>query len=477
MYLAATLIFTMILTGVLWGTGVVDLDGWIREDDPKNDSEPGGGNGGGNGNGNGGGGGDPGGNTTGSWPMFMHDLNNSGASPAVLFDPADLAVHHAIDMNHTVQSVTIYGIHAYVGMQGYGIAKLDIITGEVLWHFFPPGIDGRTASVFSYPVELDGRLYFGTAKDHTTGEVYCISADDLDGDGIIQGDEIFWSVETGAHFVSPKIVEGLLYIGSDEWEGEWLGGAMYAIDIFRGTVVWEHTAGMYYGTPLTGHTHRDPSTGGSVLSTPAVVGDVLVFSSHSRQGGFLTALNRDSGAIIWIERIDPTTRSSPAVAEVAFGTTLRHVIYIGTVDMDTGAELRAYFLHPTPNQLDGNGNGVPDDEGELWWSVPAPESIHSTPVVAGNIVFAQTQDHVMAVDLRGNPLFQRSFDSGSYSSGGYADGQFLASGLRGITSFDDRGDPLWSQTWNGTNHYSNPAVIEGRVLIGGGSVLFILGST
>ena len=95
---------------------------------------------------------------------------------------------------------------------------------------------------------------------------------------------------------SPAVVNGVVYVGSDDKN-------LYALDATSGALLWKYT------------------TGGSVSSSPAVANGVVYFGSYDNN---TYALDATSGALLWKYTTGNRVSSSPAVAN--------GVVYVGSWD-------------------------------------------------------------------------------------------------------------------------------------------------
>jgi outer membrane protein assembly factor BamB len=136
-------------------------------------------------------------------------------------------------------------------------------------------------AVESSPAMVDGTVYVGS-DDATLNAIDAASG------------EARWRFATaGAVTSSPAVVNGVVYVGSE-------GGDVYAVDAATGTQRWQL------------------NTGGTVDSSPVVVGStVFIGNGPSLFGGSpsaLSAIARDTGEMRWSYAIQNPTRSSPATS-------------------------------------------------------------------------------------------------------------------------------------------------------------------
>ena len=106
-----------------------------------------------------------------------------------------------------------------------------------------------------------------------------------------------WNYTTGDYVdSSPAVVNGVVYVGSDD-------GIVYALSAATGAKLWNYTAGYY----------------DYVDSSPAVVGGVVYVGSDD---GNVYALNAANGVKLWNYTVGSAVDSSPAV--------VNGVVYIGS---------------------------------------------------------------------------------------------------------------------------------------------------
>src|SRR4029079_6597885 len=113
----------------------------------------------------------------------------------------------------------------------------------------------------------------------------------------VGGLDLAWSYTTGDIVApSPAVVNGMVYVGSDD-------NNVYALDASTGALVWTY------------------STGGDVESSPAVANGVVYVGSFDHK---IYALDAATGALIWSFTTGHIVFSPPAVAN--------GVVYVGSFD-------------------------------------------------------------------------------------------------------------------------------------------------
>jgi outer membrane protein assembly factor BamB len=198
-------------------------------------------------------------------------------------------------------------------------------------------------AVMSSPSIMNGVLYVGSQDKN----LYAIDA--------WSGDSIWNYTTSGTIESSPAVANGKVFIGSDD-------GYVYCLDAQKGDFLWKRFVNG--GLPIT--------SGAAVMlrSSPAVVGNTLYIGSVD---GNLYALDVNSGAAIWKFETQGPITSSPTVADGA--------VYVTSEEPTEGALYK----------VDGS-------TGELVWRKPLQyqqtftggTDMQGTPTVANGMVFAST---------------------------------------------------------------------------------------
>jgi len=207
-------------------------------------------------------------------------------------------------------------------------------------------------AVISSPSVVDGRVYVGSQDQN----IYCIDAR--------QGFFI-WKFDVGSPIKSsPAVVSGKVYSGSDD-------GYVYCLDAASGKLIWRKDVGGYI------EAHFDSVA--TLTSSPVVMkGKVFVGSLDTN----LYCLNANNGTNFWTFNTQGYITSSPAVVDGA--------IYVTSQEPKSAA---LYKLNV--------------ESGELIWKLETPyklkqergTDIHSSPVVAGGMVFvASNKDEYYGVN-------------------------------------------------------------------------------
>ena len=264
---------------------------------------------------------------------------------------------------------------------------------------------------------------------------------------------------------SPTIVEGVVYIGSNN-------SIFYALNATSGATIWQVNVGsviessaavvdnvVYVGILWDGHNgYVDAfnATNGALIwqfattsgieSSPAVVNGVVYIGSFN---GYVYALNAANGALKWSYLTGGSTFSSPAFVD--------GVVYIGSNDG------KVYALNA--------------DSGALMWSFQTGDHIYASPAVVNNVVYVNTDNGILyalkASD--GSKIWQATFGIGDHAddSPAVANGIVYIGARNGYYAFDaTNGAQIWfftstySQRQFGGYVYSSPIVAGNVVYFG-----------
>jgi outer membrane protein assembly factor BamB len=226
---------------------------------------------------------------------------------------------------------------------------------------------------------------------------------------------VVWSRGVGSLIEFPAVVsDGIAYVGNYR-------GAVYAIEMRRGTVVW---------------TFRPQR--GKMASSPAVAGDDLVVHGMD---GVVRVLDRWNGRLRWQKRIGSPIESSPVVRD--------GVDYFGAWNG------RVYALDLRTRKLR--------------WTHRAGGKITASAALHGGTLFIGTyRNRVLALSTAtGKARWVRRVDGRVYGAAAVGHGRvFVPSSTgRSVTAFTLGGRRLWRVRTGGWV-YSSPAVWGGRVYFG-----------
>ena len=210
-------------------------------------------------------------------------------------------------------------VFGFFGIQYY-ICKADF-----LGCFFA----GPPHSSVGSPAIADRVMYFGT-----DGYLYAVD---------IENRQERWSFKAGAGASSPRIVDGVAYVGTDD-------GRLYAIDIQTGQERWKFI------------------TGDAIGSSPEVVDGVAYFGSED---GHLYAVDVQTGEERWRFKTEDRVWSwpSPAIAD--------GVVYFGS--------------------FDGSLYAVNIKNGQKKWKFETRGRVLASPAVADGAVYVVSFDENLYV--------------------------------------------------------------------------------
>jgi len=216
----------------------------------------------------------------------------------------------------------------YIGNMDGGLYAFDEVTGDLLWKFSLPESETSISEIFSSPAISDGAVYI----IFYSGHVYALDA---------RTGEVLWRYAPDRFsncYSSPAVSGGTVFVSGG------LRNTFFALNESTGQVLWEFT------------------TGGNLISSPAVAEGAVFFGSHDSH---LYALNASSGALLWKFPTGGRVISSPAFAD--------GIVYFGSED--------------------GNLYALDASTGTLLWNYTTGESIHSSPAVKNGIVYFGCSDH------------------------------------------------------------------------------------
>jgi polyvinyl alcohol dehydrogenase (cytochrome) len=172
---------------------------------------------------------------------------------------------------------------------------------------------------------------------------------------------VFGTGTTGddTNFESVPVIDGgCAFIGTG-------GGAVYAVSMADGSLVWKHQLSI-----------PTPGLGGGIVGAPVVYGNEVIVIANELSAPYVVALDRTTGALMWqsdpiITRPQYFTNSSPIVANgfVAAGWSGPEGVNssqggFALIDAATGEIVRQTFVIPAAREAEGYG-------GAGLWSTPA----------------------------------------------------------------------------------------------------------
>ncbi|GAB3330361.1 hypothetical protein GCM10027355_36710 [Haloplanus salinarum] len=277
--------------------------------------------------------------------------------------------------------------------------------------------------------------------------------------GPVGGGRKAWTFSTdGAVQSSPTVVDGTVYVGSDDKN-------LYSLDAADGTKQWNF------------------NTDGEIYSSPAVVENTVYIASEA---GTIFAVDAANGSQKWKFETGKDINSSPTVAA---GT-----VYIGSGDQNVyalsasdGSEQwdtpfsTGGVVDSSPTVVDGtvyigssdnNVYAIDAAEGTEQWKFSTGGSVISSPTVANGTVFAGSYDRNVYAITDGSQKWKKNLDSSVYTSPTVANGAVYVADYSFGTLFEldtetgSRTPIAPEETSNPL--MSSPTVANGIIYIGDG---------
>ncbi len=318
-------------------------------------------------------------------------------------------------------------------------------------------------AVISSPSVVDGKVYVGSNDKN----IYCLDA--LNG-------SLIWNYPTGGRVKSsPAVVDGKVYIGPDD-------GYVYCLDAENGSLIWMENAGGYIPA------HFDAAS--RLRSSPTVVGGKVYVGSLDNN---LYCLDASSGDVVWTFKTDGYITSSPAVVDGAIYVVSQeptsgalYKLDVNTKDLIWKLEIpyelvaeRGTDMHASPTVADGmvfvsankfNYYGINATTGIIEWTYRAIFEnflVGSVAYHEGKL-FLIDQFFIVCVDSKnGSQVWKSWMGSELYASPTYADGKVYIAADRDVIYVLNAttGDRL---SWFGTGsaYWSSPTLYEGRIYVG-----------
>lgn len=360
------------------------------------------------------------------WPMFRHDPQNTAATDATgptapvtekwRVDPAGYCC--TSNVSPTVAGTTVYvGALGDNGVSAPHVYALSIADGSTQWRYTLGDDYQRTQTT---PAVVDGTVYTAAFSSTTSREsMGAVSAlapveetarwgfeveDDFPWIRVRARNDL-WRYETpGPVASSPAVVDGTVYISSEDRRGHPLSGGadMYAFDARDGTLKWR------------AHSELPKST--IVAMSPAVADETVYIGTYGKhdEPNRIHALAAADGTEQWRYDLDDGRR--PRAVAVANGT-----VYVSTRssehDVNTLYALAA-------------------DDGSVRW---ATQPVHSSPAVTDDTVYVRDRGGtVHAYDTAdGTQRWSNTIGASKYSSHVVADDTVYVYG----TGEQSRGGP------------------------------------
>ena len=343
------------------------------------------------------------------WPMFQHDVRNSGYNPHTTAPTEDIEELWRFETEEDVTApVIVVDNEVIFGTEGGMIYIVDSETGQEHWSyktmeskFQSPAVANNTiylcgnesiyaiknrqiewktqiSGSLSDPTILNDKIYIGSDED-----LYILDSESGEIEKVINFPERISFSEFG-----PAIFDNTVYIALDDrpdwyiyaWdleqnEEQWLyeasgmvvppaigNGVVYSADLGLDAIAFDANSG-----DEIWRTRFEPRMDYNVIWTPPAVGeDTVFFTTDFREMGHFYAFDISTGDIKWVFRPEWHTFNSPPAA-VADG-----VVYYGAqfdggpyntvfaIDIETGDELWRYstgedWLSRSPSVIVANG--------------------------------------------------------------------------------------------------------------------------
>ncbi|SNR43270.1 outer membrane protein assembly factor BamB family protein [Halorubrum vacuolatum] len=325
------------------------------------------------------------------------------------------------------------------------------LPGEELWTF------QTNSRIFSSPTVVDGTVYIGSNDNN----IYALDTE--------TGEEQ-WRFNAGSSVrSSPAVVDGIVYVGSDD-STFGAAGNVYALDASNGSEIWSFEEGatvqssptvangtVYFGRSDDNVYALDAATGqkewffetdGAVISSPTVLDGTVYIGSEDNS---IYALDADDGNKKWELATGDSVRSSPTVED--------GIVYVGSDDNNVYA-------------LDA-------ETGEEEWTFEAETLGRSSPTVIDGTVYIGTNDlpaadhpHVYALDAKTGEREWGYETSGRVRSSPTVAGStvFVGGGEGSVYALDADASFFGDRQWrfepvSPWGFFSSPTVADGTVYI------------
>ncbi len=306
----------------------------------------------------------------------------------------------------------IAGLSDVAGVAAVGGLALGIGSGAIRLPFLSGSSSAPTQP--SVPTKV-GFPMFGFDAQHTHFNPYEYILNPENVSHLVS----YWTASMGGSDASPTVVNGVVYIGSFDYN-------LYALVAKTGSILWKVPIG---DTALA----SPPVNEDRLISSAAVVDEVVYIGSLEKWDSTnhkLYAFNAKTGTTLW-------TIPFSGVIFMSSPTVINGVVYVGSLDSNLYA-------------LDAR-------TGRTLWTASTGGQIESSPVVANGIVYINSGDqNLYAFDAQtGKALWKSAGASGL--SPAVANGIVYA----GSSAFDAKTGTV---VWRGlTVSNSSPAVANGIV--------------
>jgi outer membrane protein assembly factor BamB len=234
------------------------------------------------------------------WPMFHHDLNNTGYSTSKYAPQTNHILWTYTTGFFITDSPAIVNGKVYIGSDDEFFYCLNADTGKRIWY---NSIPGGTSSCS--PCVVNDRIYMGTTYDY----FYCWDAD--------TGEEIWKFYKGYGSSRSPAVSNGKVYIPYHEGNNIPI---IYCLNANSGDVIWQKTFPDGIISHLTYY-------------------DGKVYASLNYSYGKIFCLNGENGETIW-ENDTGGQNGAPAIYN---GKVYANADGIRCFDAETGEEIWHYL--------------------------------------------------------------------------------------------------------------------------------------
>ncbi len=361
------------------------------------------------------------------WPMFQHDLNNTGYSTSLAPDDDQIGWTYSVD-NSIESPPAVINNRLYVGCRDGNLYCLEAVgngdgTTDLIWSYTTGG------SIEYSPAVSENRVFV------VSDGISCVDAYG-NGDGTT---DLIWNYNNNNHIYSAPAVDGNYVYYTDQYN-----------------VICLDAIGNGDGTTDLIWAYNESQT--RFACSPAVANSkVYVGSFYNNTKLFCldVAGNGDGTTdVIWSYTFTAEiVLSSPAVNE--------NRVFIG-------------LTNGSIHCLDANGNG--DGSTDLIWSYWTEDDIRSSPALAyGNVYIGSYDDKIYCLDAAGNGdgttdmIWSYTTGTSVIGSPAIADGKvFLGSGdnffycLDAIGNGNGTTDLIW-QHYRANEGWTSAAVAAGKV--------------
>jgi len=194
---------------------------------------------------------------------------------------------------------------------------------------------------------------------------------------------------------TPAVVGGVVYV--PDW-GQWApypgygtpnttstGGYLTAMDENSGAIIWQRRIDSYAGEPA----------GAVSRTSPAVVNGVVYIGDQN--GAHLLAINASNGTLLWSTQINPHPLAIITQSPMVYGG----VIYVGAASTEEGAAANPKYQCCS---FQGSFSAVNATTGQILWTfhtIPAPNTLNPADGYSGGAVWGSTP----AIDPQSKTVF------------------------------------------------------------------------